>query len=80
MTRRQVAELQKEGGNTAFKRQEHAEALEQYTLAVESLGQIDAGSESGKSGRLLAVCLTNRGVARLGQVSHIAISAGSCGS
>ena len=73
-----MAELQKEAGNTAFKRQEHAEAVEQYTLAVESLGQIDAGS--GKSDRLLAVCLTNRGVARLGQVSHIVISAGSCRS
>ena len=73
-----MAELQKEAGNTAFKRQEHAEALEQYTLAVGSLGQIDAGS--GKSGRLLAVCLTNRGVARLGQVSHMVISTGSCGS
>ena len=78
MTRGQVAELQKEAGNTAFKRQEHAEAVEQYTLAVESLGQIDAGS--GKSDRLLAVCLTNRGVARLGQVSHIVIPAGPCGS
>ena len=73
MTRRQVAELQKEAGNAAFKRQEHAEAVEQYTLAVGSLGQIDTGS--GKSGRLLAVCLTNRGVARLGQVSHIALLA-----
>ena len=78
MTRGQVAELQKEAGNTAFKRQEHAEAVEQYTLAVGSLGQIGAGS--GKSGRLLAVCLTNRGVARLGQVSHIVIPAGPCGS
>ena len=75
-----MAELQKEAGNTAFKRQEHAEAIEQYTLAVGSLGQIDAGSGSGKSGRLLAVCLTNRGVARLGLVSHIVIYAGSCGS
>ena len=64
-----MAELQKEAGNAAFKRQEHADAIEQYTLAVESLGRIDAGS--GKSERLLAVCLTNRGVARLGQVSSL---------
>ena len=77
-----VAEMAKEAGNSALKRQDPADAVRQYTLAVEALEQIDTGGsaveklqvqmrkggrDSAPSARLLAICLTNRGVARLAE-------------
>ena len=74
-----VAEIAKEAGNAALKRGDPTEAVRQYTLAVEALGQIDIGGTAvekhqvhirrgwreSPSAELLAICLTNRGVARL---------------